>query len=195
LQRNAVAKKFETCWKAFVNKYPALRKRDAFFYEADLQLLKETGIRAGEAWNLKWSDFDFERRILTVNETEKRGKPRQLRISDNLVAMLKQLRTDDSEKLWKGELQNFRVWFQQQRKKVAFKLKNPRIKRIHFHTLRHFYATMLYHKTKDILLVKQKLGHRSINSTMIYTQLIDFQAEEYHSATVRTVQEAQNLTE
>jgi len=195
LQRSAVAKKFETCWKAFVNKYPALRKRDAFFYEADLQLLKETGIRAGEAWNLKWSDFDFERRILTVNETEKRGKPRQLRISDNLVAMLKQLRTDDSEKLWKGELQNFRVWFQQQRKKVAFKLKNPRIKRIHFHTLRHFYATMLYHKTKDILLVKQKLGHRSINSTMIYTQLIDFQAEEYHSATARTVQEAQNLTE
>ena len=195
MQRNAVAKKFETCWKAFVNKYPALRKRDAFFYEADLQLLKETGIRAGEAWNLKWSDFDFERRILTVNETEKRGKPRQLRISDNLVAMLKQLRTDDSEKLWKGELQNFRVWFQQQRKKVAFKLKNPRIKRIHFHTLRHFYATMLYHKTKDILLVKQKLGHRSINSTMIYTQLIDFQAEEYHSATARTVQEAQNLTE
>jgi len=195
LQRSAVAKKFETCWKAFVNKYPALRKRDAFFYEADLPLLKETGIRAGEAWNLKWSDFDFERRILTVNETEKRGKPRQLRISDNLVAMLKQLRTDDSEKLWKGELQNFRVWFQQQRKKVAFKLKNPRIKRIHFHTLRHFYATMLYHKTKDILLVKQKLGHRSINSTMIYTQLIDFQAEEYHSATARTVQEAQNLTE
>ena len=162
---------------------------------AFLQLLKETGIRCGEAWKLKWTDFDFEQNILTVNKTEKRGNPRQFRISDRLIAMLRQIRKDDSERLWKGELQNFRVWFQQQRKRMAFKLQNPRIKRIHFHTLRHFYATMLYHKTKDILLVKEKLGHRSINSTMIYTQLLDFRAEEYHSATARTVEDGEKLIE
>jgi len=31
---------------------------------------------------------------------------------------------------------------------------------------------MLYHKTRDILYVKQQLGHRNIENTMIYTQLI-----------------------
>jgi integrase len=30
-----------------------------------LQLLKETGVRAGEAWNLKWINLDIEHRTLT----------------------------------------------------------------------------------------------------------------------------------
>ncbi len=67
--------------------------------------------------------------------------------------------------------------------------------KIHFHTLRHFYATKLYHKTKDLLLVKERFGHRSINSTMIYTHLIDLEAEDYDSAVARTVKEAQQLVE
>lgn len=69
-----------------------------------LQLLKETGMRCGEAWSLRWVDLDFEQKILTLNNPEKNGKPRQLWISDKLRDMLKQLKTDDSEKLWTGSL-------------------------------------------------------------------------------------------
>lgn len=54
---------------------------------------------------------------------------------------------------------------------------------------------MLYHKTKDMLLVKGKLGHRSINPTLIYTQLIDLEAEDYDSAAARSLAEAQQLVE
>ena len=43
--------------------------------------------------------------------------------------------------------------------------------RITFHTLRHFGATMEYHKTKDIIHVKTVLGHRNIESTMIYINI------------------------
>lgn len=39
------------------------------------------------------------------------------------------------------------------------------------HTLRHTFATQIYRKTKDILLVKELLGHTSIASTQIYTHL------------------------
>ena len=39
------------------------------------------------------------------------------------------------------------------------------------HTLRHTFATQIYKKTKDILLVKELLGHTSIASTQIYTHL------------------------
>ena len=39
------------------------------------------------------------------------------------------------------------------------------------HTLRHYYGTMEYHKTKDILHVKMTLGHKSVESTMTYPNL------------------------
>ncbi len=55
---------------------------------------------------------------------------------------------------------------------------------------------MLYHKTKDILLVKQQLGHKSINNTLIY---IDLEAtlfntkDEYTSRASKTVEEDMQL--
>jgi len=54
---------------------------------------------------------------------------------------------------------------------------------------------MEYHKSKDTLRVKQKLGHKSINSTMIYTHLIEFEADEYTSRIVTTREEKLALIE
>jgi hypothetical protein len=54
---------------------------------------------------------------------------------------------------------------------------------------------MEYTKTKDILHVKQLLGHRNINSTLVYTQLTNFESNEYHSATAKATAEAQALVE
>ena len=34
-------------------------------------------------------------------------------------------------------------------------------------------ATILYHQTKDILYVKQFLGHKKIETTLLYIQLAD----------------------
>ena len=62
--------------------------------------------------------------------------------------------------------------------------------------MRHFYATNLYHKSKDILLVKQQLGHKKIETTLIYTQLVNFgEEDEFYSATAKTVEEAAKLIE
>jgi integrase len=50
-------------------------------------------MRAGEAWMLKWTDFSFENR--TVNVTPEKGSdPRQLKISDRLIAMINMLPKD-----------------------------------------------------------------------------------------------------
>jgi len=43
--------------------------------------------------------------------------------------------------------------------------------RISFHTFRHWKPTALYHQTKDILYVKEFLGHRKIETTLLYVQL------------------------
>jgi len=81
------------------------------------------------------------------------------------------------------------------RTKIANRLANPRIKLITFHILRHYKATKEFAKTKNLLHVQQLLGHRSIMSTMIYTHLIDFREDSFHSATAKTVEEAAKLVE
>ena len=77
--------------------------------------------------------------------------------------------------------------------RIANRLQNPRIRRISFKTLRHWKASTLYAKTKDLLLVKEALGHRSISSTMKYTHLLTFK-EEY-ACKAKTIDEAKILVE
>ncbi len=158
-----------------------------------LQLLKETGMRCGEAFMLEWTDFDFENK--TVNITPEKGsEPRQLRISTQLIAMLNSL-PKEKPKTFSCSHRHFTRTFRLQRAKIAIKLKNDRIHKIHFHTLRHWKATMEYAKTKDILHVMKMLGHKNIQNTLLYTQLISFENDEYHSATAKTVEDAQKLIE
>lgn len=38
---------------------------------------------------------------------------------------------------------------------------------------------MEFHKTKDILHVMRVLGHKNINNTLVYTQLVDFKDDDY----------------
>jgi integrase len=82
-----------------------------------------------------------------------------------------------------------------QRRKIACKLKNDRINKITFHTFRHWKATMEYAKTKDIIHVMKILGRKPIQSTLLYTQLVNFESDNYHSATAKTVKDAQKLVE
>jgi len=158
-------------------------------------MLKESGARSGEVFKLKWRDVDLERKFININNPEKGSLPRQVKISDKLVAMLETL-PRQGEKVWgKSTLHQLRSNFNNQRKRAASKLCNPRLREIHFHSFRHWFATMEYHKSKDILRVKQKLGHRNINSTMIYTNLIEFEAEEYTSRVAKNIKEAQELVD
>ena len=143
-----------------------------------LQFLKETGVRSGEATITEWKHLDFVTKTVRVNNPEKHGNTRMLKISDKLISMLKGL-PQNQNKVFSGSVHGIRSNFTRQRQRIAQKLKNPRINRISFHTFRHWKATMTYHKTKDILYVKKLLGHKSINSTLLYTQLISFEGDEF----------------
>lgn len=55
-----------------------------------LQLLKETGMRAGEAWSLKWTDIDFESGSVRVTP-EKGSRARCFKLSGRLLAMLNRM--------------------------------------------------------------------------------------------------------
>lgn len=93
------------------------------------------------------------------------------------------------------KVRTMRTAFQRIRQRTAEKLQKPELLRITLYSLRYYYATMLYHRTKDILLVKAKLGHRRLENTLIYTHLIDFQAEEFTVRVAKSVAEASGLIE
>jgi hypothetical protein len=54
---------------------------------------------------------------------------------------------------------------------------------------------MLYHKTKDLIYVKEKMGHRSISNTMKYMHLVDFVNEEWIVKIASTLLEFTSLLE
>ena len=160
-----------------------------------LQLLKETGARSGEAHRLKWTDIDFEAGTVRITP-EKGSKPRIFKLSNKLLSMILVLQKKSKPNhMFSKHLRTQRRLFAKQRANLARKLQNPRLLQIHFHTFRHWKATIEYHKTKDILHVMQILGHRSITNTLKYTQLVNFQNDDYTSKVAHTVEEACNLVE
>jgi integrase len=159
-----------------------------------LQLLKETGMRIGEALQLKWQDLDFERSTISINNPEKGSLSRILPISKTLKAMLNSF-VRKEERIFPVTMNTVQSNFRTQRRSLAKKLKNPRLKRITFHTFRHFFATILYAKTSKLLIVQRALVHKNINNTIIYTHLIDFKSDDYKVQTAETVEEAKKLGE
>jgi integrase len=123
---------------------------------------------------------------------EKGSNPRVLPLSAKLVSMLETVQKN-TDTVFRVTADLMRRNFDKQRKQIVFKLKNPRLKQITFHTFRHWKATMEYYKTRDLIHVKEILGHKSILNTMLYTQLIDFKSNEYTSRVAHTEEEACQL--
>lgn len=138
---------------------------------AFLQCLKETAMRMGECSRLTWANVDTQRKMITLNDTEKSGTPRIFDVSGKLVSMLAAMpKTNEyvfgtCSKVTRGTV------YYRLRKKLARKLGNPRLLDIGLHTFRHWKATALYHETKNPVLVKEFLGHRSLDTTLLYIQL------------------------
>jgi integrase len=162
-----------------------------------LQLLKETGARIGEAARLQWIDLDSERRTLRV-QAEKGSNPRILGISEKLVGMLNAL-PKRSEYIFNPNVKALRTSFTYQRARATVKLNNPRLKKITFHTLRHWKGTMEYHKTKDPWHVKRILGHKTLSSTEVYINveqaIFQISNDEYHVKAAHDLKEACQLLE
>jgi integrase len=159
-----------------------------------LQLLKETGMRCGEACELlKWTDIDSQQRSIRITP-EKGSNPRILPISAKLIDMLNEM-PKNTVTVFGVNADMMRHNFHQQRRRIAARLKNLRIKQITFHTFRHWKATMEYYKTRDILHVKQVLGHKSLDNTMLYTQLISFKDDDFTANVAHSEEEACKLVE
>ena len=164
-------------------------KRTATF----LQVLKDTGARAGEATKLQWTDVNSQNKTISINDPEKGSKSRTVKVSAKTIAMTNAMPKKYGNYIFNPRVETINDSFWSSRMRVARTLQNPRLLQIHFHTLRHFKATMEYHRTRNILYVKQLLGHKRLENTEIYTHLIEFENDEYHIAHAKSLEEEDKL--
>lgn len=164
-----------------------------------LQLLKESGMRIGEALRLEWTDINTENNTIILNKPEKNSNPRICKVSSKLIGMIQGLPKKNERVFGKGDARQKACLLALQRKSLARKLGNPRLLRITFHTFRHWKGTMEYHKTHDPYHVKQILGHKSMKSTEIYInveQAVFNEAnDEFHVKVTGSLEEACKLLE
>jgi len=165
-------------------------------------LLMETGARCGEIANLEMKDFDFVQQRVSITP-EKGSNPRTLRIMHpEILEMVKKLRPNKNP-LRKNKLfataDDMRSNFFVQRRSAARKFQNPDMLKIHFHTYRHWKATMAQRMLKDIFEVQAILGHKNCESTRKYIDLAkaygDTTQDEYETRVAETMEDAQKPIE
>ena len=135
-----------------------------------LQIAKETAMRIGEILRLEWTDIDTERNLITLNSPEKGSNPGIYKVSTQLISRIMTL-PKKSERIFPTSVNSISVRLRETRKKLAQKLQNPRLLKITFHSLRHWKATMLYHKLKDPFYLRDFLRHKDIRNTTIYINI------------------------
>jgi integrase len=125
----------------------------------------DTGMRRGEIFGLKWSDVDFEERVLTIRAfNTKTMKERQVSLTTRLAIELEKL-WDSSPKIKEELVFGFTNNVKKSFTSVRVKAGLPDIR---FHDLRHTAATRLVAAHLPLPEVGRVLGHTQANTTYRY---------------------------
>ena len=157
-------------------------------------ILRDTGMAPAELHKTRMRDIDLERRVIQAIGV-KGHKPRVLKLKPSTVAMLKRYLAKHSGEYPFPTRKAMSDGWMRARNKVAEKLQDPSLKTIRLYDLRHYFGTMLYHKTKDILYVKQQMGHSRVDTTLIYAQLIGSREDEWIVKVASSLKESTELIE
>jgi integrase len=149
---------------------------------ADLTTLAiQTGMRKGELLNLRWPEVDFATGTVWVKEA-KSGEGRRLPMNSAARKILLRLRDARRDRIRErvvsrnagaayvvaapegGYLHNFnRYWYGA--------LKRASIENLHFHDLRHTFATRYMEAGGNLFTLQKLLGHKTAAMVQRYTHL------------------------
>lgn len=150
-----------------------------------------TGMRLDEIINLRWKNIDLENRVITVgdeNFTTKGRNQRFIPICEETVKVIGnlELRVQNEKQDRIISIQSFGsthdfVFCKANGEQYTGDHISQSFKRackaagldsrIHFHTLRHSFASNLVQKGVPLYAIKELLGHSSISTTEIYSHL------------------------
>lgn len=165
-------------------------------YATIFSVLRDTGMMPEELHRTSLREIELEKAIINAPGC-KWHKALSLKLKPKALAMLKRylkLRHDMGKFPFPKAKRIGEAW-RRYRNDLAAKLSEPTFKTIRLYNLRHYFGTMVYHRTRDILLVKQRMGHSKIETTLIYPQLVNFAEDEYTVRKAITIKEATALLE
>lgn len=140
-----------------------------------------TGLRIGELCALKWSDVDISKRVIYVTRTVQRirvtggtklivtepksnSSVREIPVPDCMIPLLRKFKSDGENYLLSGtdkptEPRTMQYRFQKL-------LKKAKLPSIHFHALRHMFATNCVEAGFDVKSLSEILGHSGVEITL-----------------------------
>lgn len=157
---------------------------DNLVYKCLFSTLYLCGLRKGEALALTWIDIDFKNAILNIDKSltrkvegraftittpKNQSSVRKIKISDNLLKLLKELKSNKYL-----DKNNF-VFSLTDAKPIAENTLTRKfyaycdianVKRIRLHDLRHSHASYLISQGVDIVSIAKRLGHSDIEQTL-----------------------------
>lgn len=158
-------------------------RRDALLERAGFYLLWQGGLRLGELESLRLDDLDLAGRKLTVRDGKGR-KDRTVYLTDRAVAVLQAY----LERRGMGGSDHvflYRHWaLHKDLIRARLKAAGERVG-VHVtpHRLRHTTATQLLNAGCRVTSIQKLLGHRRLNSTMVYARVHDRTvAGDYYAA-------------
>ncbi len=155
---------------------------------AIIEVLYATGLRLSELAGLDITDLDFSSGLVHVRNG-KGGRDRQAVLSKSAISVLKTYldkrleSPGDPAALWINQsgqrLSGYWIW-----KMVRQAARNAEVKApAHPHAWRHGLATELIRSGASLMAVQRFLGHRSLNTTLIYTHLTILDLKKAHQRT------------
>lgn len=142
-----------------------------------IKIIVFTGMRSNEALQLKIKDFTLENGCYTILIKGKGDKYRAVMLKAfHIESLLKEWLTErelypvKNDLLFcnqKGSALTQAYLYKQVERIINFA--GLRREKNGAHMLRHSFATLLYQKRHDLILVQEALGHASLNTSRIYT--------------------------
>ena len=138
-----------------------------------------SGLRLGELLSLRWNNIDFTSKVIQVQNSEtfttKSRKNRIVPMSEELFRMLKdrkeaiRFECDTVFHNAKGKPLKEQTISQQFKSYIRCAGLNDKL---HFHSLRHSFATHLVKKGVPLFAIQKLLGHSTSKTTEIYSHLL-----------------------
>ncbi|MBK8802841.1 MAG: tyrosine-type recombinase/integrase [Fibrobacteres bacterium] len=157
---------------------------------AILEVFYSTGIRRAELSHLRTVDVHWERGLIFIRQG-KGGRDRYVPIGQRALAWVRayldRVRVhlapvDDQSWLWlgvRGEVYSDITVGKMV--KACFQKAGIDRKGVSCHMMRHTCATLLMENGADLRAVQEILGHRSLESTQVYTHVSQVRAKEVHT--------------
>jgi len=148
-----------------------------------LRVLLGTGIRLAELVGLDIADVHLDQKQLRIRRA-KGGKPQVRFLNTELRGVLRKY----IQRRRKVLAETDALFLSNRNRRISTRQVQERMSRwlawagldgkITVHGLRHTFATLLYGRTKNLLLVAKALGHSRVTTTQVYAHITDDQLEE-----------------